>query len=173
MNKKFFGLLLSFFTICNVSFANESVISDEREILLLNYLQYNIYQIKQNPNQIVAEREISTIINRVKPDSLKNDDIIAAYEDLIDRVSDIKILDKQKSEAEELTQLERQQALLTSISGFNPKFFIGDPTAIVLNIAFAALNSGLNYASSTSQANLNLIREKYRIEDLQIRQIAE
>lgn len=170
MRRKLILIFLFVFAVkLHIFAANE--ISDNRAILLLNYLQYSLLQIENNPNQLVAEHEFSTIINRINPSSLNNDEIIDAYQDFLDSTSELKILDKQKENAEKIAQIERQQALVNSLSGFNPQFFIGDPTAIILNIAFSGVNVGLNYKKFTSQIDLDLVKEKFKIEDLQIRRI--
>lgn len=141
----------------------QTKITDERAILLLNYLQYSFQQVTKNPNQIVAEHEFNQIINRINTTTLKEQKIIDIYDEILDDFDKIKIANQKKTEAEAIAQLERQQALINSVSGVNPQFFIGDPTAILLNIGFSALNAGLNYSRSISQTNIDLIKTVYEI----------
>ena len=57
----------------------QTKITDERAILLLNYLQYSFQQVTKNPNQIVAEHEFNQIINRINTTTLKEQKMDIEY----------------------------------------------------------------------------------------------
>ena len=91
-------------------------ISDQRAIMLMNYLQYSLSQVKKNPNKIVAEHEFDSIINNINQTALKDENIIAAYKDILMTMRDIKLLDNEKKHAEEMAERERKQAIYSIFS---------------------------------------------------------
>ena len=137
-------------------------ISDQRAIMLMNYLQYSLSQVKKNPNKLVAEHEFDSIINNINQTALKDENIIAAYKDILMTMRDIKLLDNEKKHAEEMAERERNQAIYSIFSSPGSIFSPGSNPA--LSIAYAALSAGLNYAGTRAQINNKKLEAEFRIE---------
>ena len=141
---------------------NSRAISDQRAIMLMNYLQYSLSQVKKNPNKLVAEHEFDSIINNINQTALKDENIIAAYKDILMTMRDIKLLDNEKKHAEEMAERERKQAIYSIFSSPGSIFSPGSNPA--LSIAYAALSAGLNYAGTRAQINNKKLEAEFRIE---------
>ena len=140
----------------------EMEISDDRAVMLLNYLQYSLAQIKKNPNKIVAEHEFETIVRYINPTILKDEGIISAYKDMLDTLSDLELLDEEKKYAEEVAARERKRAFLAIFQSPGSIFVPGQHPLV--SLAYVAVSAGLNYCNAMSIAESNELETKFKID---------
>lgn len=151
MKKKILiGLFI--FSFCFFSFAKEvQDISDKRAIILVNYLQYSLAQIKEHPdNKIVANHEFDLIINNINTSTLKDPYIIDAYSNMLKSLTSLKLTANEKKYAEVLAARERKNAIYNIFNSAGSIFVPGQNP--LLSLAYASVNAGLNYAGAIKQA---------------------
>lgn len=148
---------------------NARSISDERAIMLINYLQYSLAQVSVNHSAIVAENEFSTLINSINPTGIKDEDIIRAYQEVQNKLTDLKILDNQKKHAQEMAEREKKNAITQIFKSPGSIFIPGSNPAIA--IAYATISAGLNYAGARAQINSTKLEKEFEIKQGQIRTI--
>ena len=87
-------------------------ISDERAIILVNYLQYSLTQIREHPdNKIVADHELNYIIDNINPSTLKDSFIIDAYTNMSKSLSSLELTANERKHSEMLAARERKNAI--------------------------------------------------------------
>ena len=125
-------------------------ISDERAIILVNYLQYSLAQIITNPNnRIIASHEFEKL-ELINDSTLKDMDIIQAKTDMQKSLSALKINGDEREYIEIIAARERENAIYSIFSSAGSVFVPGQNP--ILSIAYASINAGLNYAGSIKRA---------------------
>lgn len=159
--KTLFGLFI--FAFCFFSFAKEvQDISDKRAIILVNYLQYSLAQIKEHPdNKIVANHEFDLIINNINTSTLKDPYIIDAYSNMLKSLTSLKLTANEKKYAEVLAARERKNAIYNIFNSAGSVFVPGQNP--LLSLAYASVNAGLNYAGAIKQAEASKEDNDFRI----------
>lgn len=159
--KTLFGLFI--FAFCFFSFAKEvQDISDKRAIILVNYLQYSLAQIKEHPdNKIVANHEFDLIINNINTSTLKDPYIIDAYSNMLKSLTSLKLTANEKKYAEVLAARERKNAIYNIFNSAGSVFVPGQNP--LLSLAYASVNAGLNYAGAIKQAEASKEDDDFRI----------
>ena len=154
--------LLAALAFAAPSFAQKArPISDQRAIILMNYLQYSLSQVRQNQSLLVASNEFDAIINNINPTTLKDDQIIEAYNGILSTMTELKLLDNKRKHAEEMAERERKAAITSILSSPGSIFVPGQNPA--LSIAYAALSAGLNYAGARAQINDKKLETEFQI----------
>ena len=91
-------------------------ISDERAIILVNYLQYSLAQIITNPNnRIIASHEFEKL-ELINDSTLKDMDIIQAKTDMQKSLSALKINGDEREYIEIIAARERENAIYSIFS---------------------------------------------------------
>lgn len=172
MIKKIFLILIYSLILLFEAFSKtKKDISDERAVMLINYLHYSLAQIKANPDKIVAEHEFETIVNNINSTSLKDEDIISAYNEMLGTLGSLKLLDEEKRHAEELAAKERKNAIFKILKSSGSIFAPGRHPLI--SLAYAGISAGLNYADARAQADINKFESEFQIEQGILRTIDE
>lgn len=146
----FFTLLISFSIMVPIYSKEVREISDERAIILVNYLQYSLAQIITNPNnRIIASHEFEKL-ELINDSTLKDMDIIQAKTDMQKSLSALKINGDEREYIEIIAARERENAIYSIFSSAGSVFVPGQNP--ILSIAYASINAGLNYAGSIKRA---------------------
>ena len=146
----FFTLLISFLIMVPIYSKEVREISDERAIILVNYLQYSLAQIITNPNnRIIASHEFEKL-ELINDSTLKDMDIIQAKIDMQKSLSALKINGDEREYIEIIAARERENVIYSIFSSAGSVFVPGQNP--ILSIAYASINAGLNYAGSIKRA---------------------
>lgn len=112
----FFTLLISFSIMVPIYSKEVREISDERAIILVNYLQYSLAQIITNPNnRIIASHEFEKL-ELINDSTLKDMDIIQAKTDMQKSLSALKINGDEREYIEIIAARERENAIYSIFS---------------------------------------------------------
>ena len=163
MIKKSKKLLLSIITLLLILpiYAKETKdISDERAIILINYLNYSLSQIITNPdNRLIANHEFEKL-DSINSSIIKDENIIKARTKLQKAVSEVKLNADEREYAEILAARARENAIFNIFSSAGSVFVPGQNP--VLSIVYASMNAGLNYAGAIKRANDEEFNNKFK-----------
>lgn len=88
-------------------------------VMLMNQLQYSLQTIQHYANKVVLEKEFNNIIHKIDKSKLndKNGDAVAAFEDMLGVIGDLKLTENQKIFIKQQVEKEKSEAINKSLRG--------------------------------------------------------
>lgn len=136
---------------------------NERAMSHVNYIQYELAKIRKSADKLTATREMDNVLNTIEPTSLKHDELINAYGEILDKMVEIRAADEQKDALKDELAKKRKNAIFNSFSGLGAAFLNPNP----VSIASALIMSGFNYARTINEINIAGDKESLKLDKTQ------
>ena len=136
----------------------------------LNYIQYSTSKIIKSHNKVAIDAERFDILNNIKSENLRNDDLIEAYENLLNTLAN---LEMSKHDRDRLTldiENRRNNAIWQAASSLgNSVIAAGGAgaatggTGAIAALAGVIVNTGINYVRTQNEISRDSLKEALEI----------
>lgn len=158
---------------CISVFSQSTKISEDQKIqfaMLMNQVQYSISNIEQTMDKEILTQEFDFIINQIDKSKLYEPTILDMYGELLDSIKNFKLSENERAFVIEMNERERKQAYTKALSSFGSVFNAGfSPAALVTSIAYAGISAGLNIANAKNEADNELKKQIFKIDQEELK----
>lgn len=119
---------------------------NERAMSHVNYIQYELAKTRISDNKFTVEKEMKAILNSINPTTLKHQELINSYVDILKYMESIRASDEEQEILAKEMESKRKNAIFSSFSGLGAAFLNPNP----VSLASALLMTGFNYARTVN-----------------------
>jgi len=168
--KKVVWLLIVLISMTSSMFAtgwDNSLLPEKTAIELLNNIQFSVSKVVNSRSKGVLEDEFSGVLNTISPASLQDGNIIEAYQALLNNLTELKLSESEKEQLLKQQEAQRKNAVFGVFNSFGSILTGVNPA----QIAYVALNAGLNYARAVNDANMQASEKNFSIDQAELKTI--
>lgn len=90
---------------------------NERAMSHVNYIQYELAKTRISDNKFTVEKEMKAILNSINPTTLKHQELINSYVDILKYMESIRASDEEQEILAKEMESKRKNAIFSSFSG--------------------------------------------------------
>lgn len=147
---------------------NKQVLSEDDEkiiyAMLMNQIQYSIANITHYKNKVVLEKEFDNVINRIDKSKLKDPDSVEIFNQILSRISSLKLLENEKEFIIRESEKEKKQAIYKSFNSFGSVFVPGaSPQQMIASLAYTGVSAAFNYRNAVNEVENSTSKQLFQI----------
>ena len=147
---------------------NKKIISEDDEkiiyAMLMNQIQYSIANITHYKNKVVLEKEFDNVINRIDKSKLKDPDSREVFNQILSRISSLKLLENEKEFIKREAEKEKKQAIFKSFNSFGSVFHPGaTPQQMIASLAYTGVSAAFNYRNAVNEVENSSNKQLFQI----------
>lgn len=156
-----------------ICFSNIYASTEDEKIIyamLMNQIQFSLATMEYHQNRLVIDQEYENIICKIDKTKLKDDDSRTEFSNMLQTLTNLKLLDNEKIFIKEQTEKEKSEAVYKSLSNVGTgigvatlSFAKRDIISAIAGLLYTGVSTAFSYKDALNNAENRGIKELFKI----------